>query len=476
MINFREGKVTDYTREIPDNTYDAVFSDPPYSLGKDPDPVALLSAWLQNGEYDWGRGFMGKDWDGIPGPETWRELLRVTKPGGYLAVFGGTRTEDWLSVACRLGGWQRFDRIEWVYSSGFPKSHNISKAIDKAAGVTGKWGDYKTKDHAKKRKPGNERMHDGYQRPWRDNPDAEDRQARQYLPAAELAKSWDGYGTALAPSHEPIILFRKPTDGTYANNAETWGCGGLNIEGSRIPITDNAIMARNNKYGSNGWKNSSGGPNSAAINGNPSGRWPKNLIIDGSDEVNALFPQTGISRGGRKKSTKNGVALKLGQDISAEAARGDPGYGDQGSAARFFYQAKASPSERHAGLDDIPAAQRDHSRNADQPSQNNGDGNPYNRGAAIVKNSHPTVKPLELCEYIAYLLLPPPAYRSTARILIPFAGSGSEAIGAMLADWENIDAVELLAEHLEIARLRAVYWEEQKRAFDRASSQLSLFD
>lgn len=214
------GDVLEQTRQFPDNTFDAVFCDPPYGLGKTPDMTELLTHWLNGKEYDTGGGFMGKTWDVVPGPAVWRELYRVAKPGAYLLAFGGTRTADLLSIAIRLAGWQRWDEIMYVFGSGFPKSYNIGNVVE----------------------------------------------------------SFAGYGSALKPSFEPILCFRKTVDQTYAHNALAHGCGGLNIDECRVPITDGATMARNNKPGDNGWKNSSGGANHAALHGEPAGRWPANLL------------------------------------------------------------------------------------------------------------------------------------------------------------------------------------------------------
>ena len=241
------------------NSIDTIICDPPYGLK-----------------------FMGKDWDhGLPGTPYWEAALRVAKPGSILLAFGGTRTWHRLAVAIEDAGWELRDTIMWVYSEGFPKSMSMDKVIDKELGVSGEYGDYKTPDHAIKRKPGNQRMHEGYQRPWRDDPEIEDRNARQYIPASREGSQWNGWGTALKPSWEPILLAMKPREGTYANNALKYGVAGININGTRIPISEGEKLGRRNKPGENGWKNSSGG-DSRAVN-DPvaaSGRWPANLIID----------------------------------------------------------------------------------------------------------------------------------------------------------------------------------------------------
>lgn len=379
-----EGRILEALQSVQDNSYDAVFCDPPYGLGGKVNLREMLSYWAAGLEYETGPGFMAADWDVLPGPGTWAEIMRVTKPGGYLLAYGGTRTEDLLSVSIRLGGWERFDRAEWVYASGFAKSHNIAKATD--------------------------------------------------------SDTWAGYGTALEPAHEPVLCFRKPIDRTYANTALEWGSGGLNIDGCRVPITDGRKVARNNSAGANGWKNSSGGPNSAALNGEPAGSWPKNFIIDDSLEIEGLFPVDG-----------------------------------KGSKARFFYSAKCSQAERHAGLEDLEGVQRDPTRNADQASMNGGEGNPYNRGAKEVKNNHPSVKPIAVNEYFSRLIVPPAALRSEAKLLVPYSGSGSEMIGAMFAGWQHVHGVEMVPRHAEIARHRLAYWIAEKERQDALNFQLEMF-
>lgn len=202
-------------REMPDASIDACVCDPPYALvsitkrfGVENAAPAAGGVYARSAA-----GFMGKKWDTGEtafDPEFWIEVRRVLKPGAHLIAFGGTRTYHRLVCAIEDAGFEIRDQLAWLFGSGFPKSHDVSKGIDKSLGSTGERGEYKTPAHAIKRKPGNERMHEGYQRPWRDDAEASDANMREYLPGTDAARQWQGWGTALKPAHEPICLARKP--------------------------------------------------------------------------------------------------------------------------------------------------------------------------------------------------------------------------------------------------------------------------
>lgn len=297
----------------------------------------------------YGLSFMGKDWDhGIPGVVFWQEALRIAKPGCHLLAFGGTRTFHRLAVAIEDAGWDIRDTLMWVYGSGFPKSHN-------------------------------------------------------------LKGEWQGYGTALKPAWEPVIVARKPLEGTVANNVLKWGTGALNIDGCRVPLNGDKPYSYPN--GSGG----SHGPVPIRIHydnpvyGNPQGRFPANLIHDGSDAVVSGFPN---------------------------------------DTSRFFYCAKASKSERNMGCEGLEERKRDASRHVGQPSMNGGDGNPYNRGAKPLANNHPTVKPLALMRYLCRLVTPPDGV-----VLDPFCGSGSTLVGALQEGFRYI-GIEKDPDYVNIAYAR----------------------
>jgi len=394
-------------KSLPDCSVDAIITDPPYELG-----------------------FMGKSWDstGVAYDVTvWQECLRVLKHGGHLLAFGGSRTYHRLAVAIEDAGFQIRDQIMWVYGSGFPKSLNIGKAIDKAAGA--------------------EREVLGVLPSSRANAGTSGFMMTEKLataPATSEAKEWEGWGTALKPAHEPIVLARKPLDGTVANNVLTHGVGGINIDGCRVGEgTGETKTVQYPDIRGNNYNNASGTVEYTVTN---QGRFPANFIHDGSDEVLELFPDTGKSTGGRigKKSMGNVTNVPAGQ---YEA--GDAGYGDSGSAARFFYCAKASKKDRNEGLDPdlFPL------KNYTDANKMGGAGDTMLTGSGNPRdgrkhNHHPTVKPTDLMRYLCRLITPP-----NGTVLDPFTGSGSTGKAATLEGFSFI-GIEQSAEYAEIANAR----------------------
>lgn len=369
-VKFWHGDLRDVLPTMPENSVSSVVTDPPYELN-----------------------FMGKAWDssGIAfDPETWKSVLRVAKPGAFLLAFGGTRTYHRMVCAIEDAGWEIRDCIMWVYGSGFPKSLDIGKAIDKAAGAEREIVGRRTDRAATPKMDirGGKLIGDN-----RSNIDL----SAITAPATDLAKQWDGWGTALKPSYEPIVVAMKPVDGTFANNAEKWGVAGLNIDASRIgdsggsttPSGMDRFNAAASQQGYRPNEYTKGAPQPPE----PKGRWPANLIHDGSEEVTELFPQTTSGALGTVDTeSQNQVYGKSGH------ANVNPFYANSGSAARFFYTAKASRSERESGCDDL---------------------------SELVKNNHPTVKPLALMRYLCRLVCP-----QDGIILDPFLGSGSTAVAA----------------------------------------------
>jgi site-specific DNA-methyltransferase (adenine-specific) len=464
MINqIIHGDCFDVLKNIPDNSIDLILTDPPYGLS-----------------------FMGKDWDhGVPGVQFWIEALRVAKPGAHLFAFGGTRTFHRLAVAIEDAGWEIRDTIMWVYGSGFPKSHDVSKAIDKCNGETGrlhKFTDWmrttgltaRQLDQITDTNMGGHyltaasqpaiptaalwdmvRPHCGEVPAWVDEIVQRIEAEREVVgksisgktaiwqeqggmgdfnitaPATPEAKQWQGWGTALKPAWEPIIVARKPLAGTVAENVLQWGTGGINIDGCRVGTNDGLERpygGENKVYGSYGMER--GTRTGDAL----TGRWPANFIHDGSEEVVGLFPQTAASKSGGKAGWQDqyvGGPYKLIERTGYDEA--------PGSAARFFYCAKASKSERGEG------------------------------------NIHPTVKPLALMKYLTTLGLPP-----SGTVLDPFCGSGTTALACKELG-RNYICIEKELEYYRIAcnrldqPIELIPDEPIEEIIDNSPLQLKLF-
>ena len=290
FVHLMHGKAIEQLKLLEDCSVDSVVTDPPYGLGEVKDLPGLLSSWLQgeNGEASCGgRGFMGKEWDKmVPPPAVWKECIRVLKPGGHLLAFAGTRTQDLMGIAIRLAGFELRDEvsyhgnINWVYGSGFPKNHNISTDIDKDAGaerpVIGKNPAFREKQLE-------------HEAQW----ETAMRPEFKTGSATEEAKKWDGWGTALKPAHEPILVFRKPmSEKTIAKNVLKWDTGGLNIDGCRIETKDNLNGGVYSKEKvSDGERGTMHNAVGVEVE-NPGGRWPANIIFD-EEEAAALDEQTG---------------------------------------------------------------------------------------------------------------------------------------------------------------------------------------
>jgi len=361
---------------------DSIVSDPPYGLA-----------------------FMSKNWDkGVPGEEFWKEALRVAKPGAHLLAFGGTRTYHRLMCAIEDAGWEIRDCIMWVYGSGFPKSLNVSKAIDKAAGaereVVGQDGRSANESWLGTAKRGETGFGIGE---WDIT-----------APATEAAKQWAGWGTALKPAWEPIIVARKPLEGTVAQNTLKYGTGGMNIDGCRVGASAGDEPLK--------WEHGRGMGFHGAVDRGPCaagtspGRFPANLIHDNSDEVLALFPETAPAKKNKVSDERSVPFMQAGGEKSGGfSGRRDPSNSHDdngGSAARFFYCAKANKKDRDEG------------------------------------NKHPTVKPTALMRYCVKMVTAPGGV-----VLDPFCGSGSTGKAAML-EGMNFIGIDLDPEYLRIAEAR----------------------
>ena len=456
------GDCLEVLRSMPDCSVDSIVTDPPYGLS-----------------------FMGKKWDyDVPSVEVWAECLRVLKHGGHLLAFAGTRTQHRMAVRIEDAGFEIRDMIAWVYGSGFPKSLDVSKAIDKmdaaqeqqarryrftewvrSTGITSKQideatqtnmgGHYTTaasqpaimtREHleacrhllgevptwveeeadirsvesknfaerevvGKKIVNGEEGTAGGYQNgiaSVRGSDISIQRQINITAPATDAAKQWEGWGTALKPALEPITVARKPLVGTVAENVLQYGTGAINVDGGRVGAEGGTTKGNPPKGASNGIYGH--GINGACdIIPLSAGRWPANFIHDGSEEVVALFPMTtsgAIPKGKFKKESKNSIYGEYAERENKERI-----VFDSGSAARFFYCAKASKADRG-------------------------------------ENHHPTVKPTDLMRYLCRLVTPP-----SGIVLDPFNGSGSTGCAAVLEGFQYI-GIEREAEYIAISEKR----------------------
>lgn len=403
------GDCIERMRTMEDNSIDSVVTDPPYELN-----------------------FMGKSWDatGIANNiEMWKECLRVLKPGGHLLAFSGTRTYHRMACAIEDAGFEIRDQLGWMYGSGFPKSHDVSKALDKAAGaereVLGKRTDgryaYEFNGTANRPSGGAAGSEDA------------DRiggfvgnKGVITAPATDEAKQWQGWGTALKPAWEPICLARKPLIGTVAENVMKHGTGAINIDACRVgtEIRQNAQKGGENlnqlsRPNGNDADDAKGvgayGVGAKQVTTGyveVEGRWPANIIHDGSDEVLAVFPDVHSAGHARDGSTAVVAENYDASSYMLGANRNMRRLGDDGSAARFFYCAKVSKKERGEG------------------------------------NNHPTVKPIALMKYLCRLVTPP-----NGTVLDPFMGSGSTGIAA-LNEGFNFIGIEKEQEYLDIATKR----------------------
>lgn len=397
-VTLHPGNCLDVLVRLDECSIDSVVTDPPYHLtsivkrfgGEDRKAWEAINGNHGGGASPYQRtsvGFMGKVWDGGDvafRPETWRAVYRVLKPGAHLLAFGGTRTYHRMAVAIEDAGFDVRDMVSWLYGSGFPKSHDVSKGIDRAAG-------------AEREVIG--QTDGGLHRGSGSTVGSFTGQHAITAPATDLAREWAGWGTALKPALEPICMARKPlSEGTVAANVLRWGTGAINVDGCRVPTDEQIEATRNVALGS-----SSGGiygtattPGVYAQHNN--GRWPANVVHDGSEEVAAAFPpQTGaggqVQNQSPHESNSRGRFNGLSQDF--------PYYGDSGSAARFFYTAKADADDR-------------------------------------LGSRHPTVKPVDLMQYLVRLVTP-----KGGTVLDPFAGTGTTGEAA----WrEGMRAVLIEAE------------------------------
>ena len=415
------GDCMEILKSIPENSIDAIITDPPYGLA-----------------------FMGKKWDyDIPAIEIWIECLRTLKPGGYLLSFAGTRTQHRMACNIEDSGFEIRDMIAWVYGSGFPKSLNIGKAVDKLQGnereVVGiKQGTYA--DIKRDKETGQDGLHGGI---------AKER-PRVKVEETKGTSEWEGWGTALKPALEPITMARKPlSEKTIAENCLKWGTGGLNIDECRVGVEERDLLEKRPILNISGIYGQ-GLAGSKAIGKTTQGRFPANFIHDGSDEVLNIFPETKSIKSNRGNINIGKMAGGSGQSEKTDTIRG---HNDSGSAAKFFYCAKAGKDERNRGCDELEERQYSHDGRKKEIE------NPFQRQKSVARNNHPTVKPISLIQYLIKLVS-----REGQTILDPFGGSGTTAI-ACLEIGRNYVLIEKESEYVEIANKRIESWTAQGRLF-----------
>lgn len=447
-------------KDLPTNTIDAVVCDPPYGLS-----------------------FMGKRWDyDVPSEALWREVFRVMKPGAHLLSFFGTRTYHAGVTRIEAAGFEVRDMLSWLYATGFPKSLDVSKAIDKAAGAertekiqrpiafadSNCWGT-----------PNNNSS--GAQSGTSFNPHAEKVNVgggmREHtLPATDDAKQWQGWGTALKPANEPIVLARKPLEKglTVAQNVLKWGTGALSVDACRIHNGPKAaakqVEFKLSRKDQQGFGYHGGSVKIGRENDVNQGRWPANVLFD-EEAAAALDQQSGVSKSPRETKTTPHIARKQSNTYGdySQSGRTIQGHGDSGGASRFFYVAKASKRERNAGLEGMP--ERESSKVGQTVWTNEcqvcGKSRPQTEkqcgscGGEVVKidrdkpasaNHHPTVKPIKLMEYLCKLVTPPGGI-----VLDPFMGSGTTGCAAAKLGFQFI-GIEREAEYIAIAEKRIAHW------------------
>jgi site-specific DNA-methyltransferase (adenine-specific) len=409
---------------LADESISAVVTDPPYGLGSCTPAAtrACLAAWLAGEDYHpTGGGFMGKEWDSwVPAPRTFAECYRVLKPGGHLVAFASSRTLDLMALSLRLAGFEIRDTINWLYWSGFPKSLDVSKAIDAAAGaereVVG--------PHPTNQCPGGEWCKCD-ERGERSQSGAT-KHAPRTAPATDAAKQWEGWGTALKPAFEPAILARKPLSGTVAATVLEHGTGGLHIDACRYAYGDAA--------------------------------WPG--------------PQGEV---GARTSAGWSDAYVCGK-LTAPIALADPG---ARWPANIYACPKASRAEREAGCEGLPAmAGHDATDRAEGSDGLNSPRAGAGRTASEVRNSHPTVKPIALMRWLVRLVTPPGGV-----VLDPFCGSGTTLCAAACEGVEAV-GIEIDPDYVRIAQAREAHWlkygdaavvESKAKAASEALGQGELF-
>ena len=422
MSEIHTGDAFEVLDQLDANSVHAIVTDPPYGLA-----------------------FMGRSWDDFE-PQEYQEwcaewagkAMRVLKPGGHMLAFSGNRTHHRLFTGVEDAGYEIRDTITWHYGSGFPKALDVSKAMDKAAGKEGDYGEPKNKrgmTDIKRGHRGTETENEGYQRPWKNDAEAVEKNRRKYTPATDAAKQWDGFKTALKPATEYVVMARKSFDGTVAENVQTHGTGALNIDGARIDAgkeyqyeTDAPISTDKSN---SGWQRDA--HNGVKRSSHEKGRYPANVVFDEQAaerldrEVGELESNDCVAKEFDNETEKYGSGL---------GTHRTEGYADAGGPSRYFYTSKASKSER----------------------TENGS----------IDNSHPTVKPVDLMEWLVTLVT-----KENQIVLDPFCGSGTTG-KACKAKNRDFIGIEKQPKWADVARVRCGLTPEDPSVVREDDSQQGL--
>jgi site-specific DNA-methyltransferase (adenine-specific) len=404
------GDCLEKLKDLPDNSIDSIVTDPPYGLS-----------------------FMNKKWDyDVPSVDIWKECLRVLKPGGHLLSFSGSRTYHRMAVRIEDAGFEIRDQIMWIYGSGFPKSHNIGKAVDKLQG--------------------NDREDLGPNPNGRPNFEGEQPTTmggkHQWNNITKGTSEWEGWGTALKPAHEPIVMARKPFKGNVAQNVLEWGTGGINIDDSRVGTEQIKSYQTEKNVFNPDYKIKA--TKDFTIS---EGRWPANIILD-EEAGEVLDQQSGISGTGKKKIGKERQNFFHNENTIFEVKNNSftnqriEDYGDKGGASRFFYCPKASKKDRDEGLDLFEEKRKKVAVIQTKGVANDGEWEDGKQLSSPMKNHHPTVKPTELMLYLIKLVTP-----IGGTVLDCFLGSGSTGKAAVRGGFDFI-GIEREEEYYNISKAR----------------------
>ena len=442
------GNCFEELKNMPDNSITTIITDPPYGLGEIKDIGGLLGEWIDKGVHSdsktSGKGFLSKEWDkSVPPPIIWKEIYRVLKPGGTALVFAGTRTFDLMALSMKLAGFKHKDTIIYLYGSGFPKARDIAKSIDGKLGVTPTIVSEVTTKSGGMARVNKANVEQGH-RPSNYNEHGNIYQVT--TATSDEAKKWQGYKShCLKPAYEPILMMMKPNEGSYADSALKHGVAGLNMGECRVEYQDEADKASATpqgkctaKSGALAGKIQHDGGRSEFERPEQRGRFPANIILDDSEEVQNEFDKYGTTSSGAMKRQVEGYDSKNHTGFIKGVSNPQNQHGDAGSVSRFFYSAKASQADRTCN--------------------------------GKVENKHPTVKNRELMRYLVRLTKTP----SGGSVLDPFMGSGSTIVACVL---EGVSAigVELEQESYVTAEQRVkVTLEEVKNPdFDKKPQRKS---